>query len=401
MIRMTYIWIVLLFMSSCGDSALDTHPITRQSDSSLLDTLYFSAGEQRLVELCKLETTPKAFLLQGLQLHTLDHSVIHDCFQITFDSGSTSVAGAYSFDLVSDKGIKLISNIVIEPGAPQHTIPSFIGPKTISFKDERGAMLTVFPVDQYNNPTNKNGVVNFSSISDMSRKTQKKPDSGTYSVYDLNTDGEEKILMGASTENAHTEEHQIRVLTGCPKNIELKIAELFPVADGRQFFKAETSIMRDELGRIIENGTFVVFNTLNDRNQLYSQNQSMVVSGIASTWIKNPTKPGKYTIQASVCGEKSTKIDLELEAIIANLPYTWKENDLTVGPISSVLGQLIADGTLISFITFQNDTKYQLSKELNNGYASFNLSDLWAQDKVNSGNIELYGIPFPVVKSEE
>ncbi len=401
MIVRVYILLVFLSILSCSDCDSNIAYITKQISATSDDTITIELGEEKMIELCDFESKPKSIMLRGLHTKALNYQSEHGCLKVFVDSLSTTIAGIYSLDITTEAGIHTVSQVWVKAGKAVREIPSFIGPKTVSFKDKRGAMVTAFPVDRYNNPTHQSESLVFTSISDLDKKTANVKTQDTYAVYDIDTKRQEKILIGASSQYAHTKEHQIRILTGCPENIQIKTAELFPIADGRQFFRIETNIMKDEWGRIIENGTFVSFIILDQDSRLYAKYQGMSVSGIASVWIKNPTQAGRYYIFASVCGVQSETKQISLDALIDEVNYAWNNEQIVVGPITSALGQLVADGTLVSLSIFENNTKQEISKELRDGFVRFELDELWIDQELEEANIEIYGIQFPISKYDK
>jgi hypothetical protein len=167
------------------------------------------------------------------------------------------------------------------------------------------------------------------------------------------------------------------------------------IADGQQFFKVWTDVLKDENDQHISEGTTAKFRVLAD-NQEIAEYQAYAVNGVVSCWIKNPSIAGSFDLEVQICNQKKLIPLGQFSGLVTNFEYKWKEDYITIGPITNGLGQFIPDGSPVS-ITIEKDSIVQtIEKHLIEGYVLFGLDEFWVRDLPKNGIVEINDIFYKI-----
>lgn len=395
---------LLIMTMSCGSKTKDDNSGISYMESDIY-VQPFQAEVGDIVSLKICETAPldkiKAMFFNGFaaQKQILFQTEEFDCLTVEIDSTNTRVAGAYTVDALIGDQFMTIATVTLDPRKATGKIESFVGPKTVNYGDESGSMMTAFPVDEFHNATAAQDSVKYVSFTGSAIDSQRIVNKGTYSSIHINDLKVSKLLIGATIDKANTIEQSVRFLSGCPDNIKIDLSEVFPVADGRQFFKASTQVMKDADGTIIKDGTMVYFIISAADGQVISKFRAVAINGIASTWIKNPVYEGYYDLKVHVCNNYSEAHHLYFTDLIKEFNYEWKKekNIVKIGPVTSALDQFIPDGTPV-VASFNDGTQTQeLQAVLYDGCAVLDLDRLWMDTVPEHANITIYGRVYKIM----
>lgn len=325
-----------------------------------------------------------------------------NCLTLEIDPLKTKVAGAYTIDALLGDKLLTIATVELDSKKAVGKIESFVGPKSVNFGATSGSMITVFPVDQYHNATGKNEDVKYVFSTGDKVDSIKVKSKGTYSSTKIPDKKVSKLLMGATIDKGNTIEQSVRYLSGCPEEIIIDLNEVFPVADGRQFFKASTRIMKDAGGEIIKDGTLVYFILYDESGQEVSKFRSVAINGIAATWIKNPIYEGYYNLKVHVCSKYSKALNLYFADLVKEFNYYWKEGGKTIeiGPVISSLDQYLPDGTSVRCTFMDNDQTQTIEAIIYSGHATVNLDKLWMDKIPKQAKVSIHGRVYKINSSK-
>lgn len=398
MCRYLYILSITLLVLGCKTN--DTQPLKVLYPKNTTHRIISKkVGQDIKIKICESSIESEKVILTGLNAYyEIDHGFHNGCLYIKIDSTKLKIAGEYELSTINTSEIIHLAHITLLPEVSYGKIDSYTGPKSLSYQDRKGSMITSFPVDKYNNATGQSETYTYNVQKGEKQNRTNKVLNNTYPNFIIKKTGESKIILGANTKEANTIEHSIRTLSGCAKNVIIKTENIHPYADGRQFFKVTTKILRDPQGQIIENGTSANLYLTNEDGEIVSAYNSSVINGVVACWIKNPIYDGQYYIQAKVCNQKSNRIAIHYKPIIKEITYAWstEKNTILVGPLASTTGNLITNGTPIS-VTFPSaKVKQEIVTSTYNGFATINLNKLWTSDIPNVAAIEIYGKKFRI-----
>ena len=396
---------LLLLLFACKEESTgDIDIIYSATAVDDIDTIQLQAGLSSVLRICNQENTsdgsPSLKLMGFAVNQALKTSYEEHCIIATIDSTMIVQSGAYTIDLLVDDGYKTIAQLDVLPGTAIGKIESFIGPKTVNYGDHTGSMVTAFPVDEFHNATGDDLDTDFGISTGANSNVEQIRNKGTYSSLVIHKEKVSKVLVGAALDKGNTIEQTMRYLSGCPVSIDINLSELFPVADGRQFFKVDTDILYDPDNKIVANGTIVIFSLVDEQSSLVSKFTSFTVNGIASTWVKNPVYGGNYLLKASSCDEVLSEVPLTFRALITDFRYRWPASSTTVeiGPIVSDLGQYLPDGTPVTLFFGLNGGQ-NLESILYDGKATFDLNELWSDTTPKNGEAIVYDLSYPIKMS--
>ena len=396
----------LLLLTSCEirETEIDSLIIT-ESIASEKTAIDLTAGQAFTLDVCNdvinIDEVSDIYLIGFSQNRSLAFDILDDHLAIKIESDNTKNIGSFTIEALLNKKLVVLSHLLVKAGEPHGMIPSFVGPKTINFGSDNKSMITAFPVDEYNNPTSLKETMKFQISTGQENEIFEVSNKETYAFLDFTSMGSEKLIIGGKSGDGNTIEQSVRSLTGCPEKISVGTSQVYPVADGRQFFKVTTGILKDSNNDIIENGTVVTIVMKKIDNQQISKYRSIAVNGIGTAWIRNPIYSGDYEILVNVCEEWSSIVGIHFSELITEFNYSWEGgmNSIRIGPISSVLNQYVPNGTplIASFDT--TDGTQSLSTSFYNGFADIDISKLWIDKLPESAVINIYGKTYKINKS--
>jgi len=156
-------------------------------------------------------------------------------------------------------------------------------------------------------------------------------------------------------------------------DFKIESLNLHPYADNRHYSRIRTTKILDRYDNQVPDGTLITFN-VKDQSKVVGSYKAMTIDGIANVYIKNPGETAKWKIQAHIDNRSfSNTISLKYKQNLKSIAHNYDSftNTLTVGPLNSVLGQYIPDGTVVSL----SIDELTVTKECLDGFAIFPLLD--------------------------
>ena len=134
---------------------------------------------------------------------------------------------------------------------------SFHGPKSLFINDDNESMLVVIPRDEFDNPSPSS--IDFKSIKEGKLQYEKVSHTSNLVSYTTFPSPQKKTkqILSASRGQTSIREQQLIAKSGIPKEIEIKLIEHFPFADGRQYFQLSSNPIVDDNGELVEDGTLI------------------------------------------------------------------------------------------------------------------------------------------------
>ena len=122
-------------------------------------------------------------------------------------------------------------------------------------------------------------------------------------------------------------------------------------ADGNQMISFSTSKLVDQFNNTISDGTQVHFSIETGNGQILSS-WAAVVEGVATAKLLHPEASDEWKITAFISGAAMSNT-LKIKFLPAfsdfSINVSKKDNEISVGPIHSFLGQWIPDGFPVEF----------------------------------------------------
>lgn len=265
----------------------------------------------------------------------------------------------------------------IMPLAGDSLIESYLGPKTIMVGGKEKTMLTNVTTDKYGNAISDGSLVNYSV---------RYPTEQAYTI-GINTDHlvsfvqlwskdvTGKIIIGANNNGASIREQEVRVTPGFPQKFTIELIEWFPYADSRQTVWLRSSVIKDDHDNVVADGTMVSYLVM-DGLDVINEYKSFTVGGISNVFIENPKIESRWEVLAKTDDQnKSNVIALDFQSNIENVAFDYnrRAHSISVGPITSELGQFINDGTEVSLTIKKGEDEIRLENEALDGFCEFKL----------------------------
>lgn len=288
--------------------------------------------------------------------------------------------GVVSYTLLCESGdlyegeIRIISNTKTKVH-----LESYIGPPSIIAGGEDYTMQIIIPTDSYDNPLPDSTAVlirhQFLNIEKESI-LQSKNMMGWANIFSYDQSG--RILLFSKVGETVSKEFSVDVFPSLPENFEISSNRKHAYADGNQITEFITSILKDEYGNIISDGSLVKF-VIKDVKGLMLHTQGSTVNGQAVGKILHPDHKDTWQIKAYVLGmAESNTLTIAYTQVLDDFKVKFGNDnrEITIGPLISFMEQLTPDGTIVKIDIFKDnqkiDTKVKTSSQ---GFVRFLLQD--------------------------
>ena len=258
-------------------------------------------------------------------------------------------------------------------------LESYIGPPSIIAGGNDYTMPVIIPTDIYDNPLPDSTVVSLNHQFLSNEKEEivyTKDIIGWKNIFSYDQSG--RLLLSTKVKETSSKEFSIVVFPALPEDFQITAERKHAYADGNQITEFITSMLKDEYGNIISNGTLVTFQIKNKKGVLL-KTQASTIRGIATAKILHPDHEDSWEIKAFVSGiAESNTIQIEYESVLHDFKVQFSENnrEIMVGPLVSFMEQLIPDGaTVILRISQEGDLIDTKMKTSSNGVVRFKVSE--------------------------
>lgn len=276
-------------------------------------------------------------------------------------------------------GNSLSGKFTINSKQETESLETYLGPPSIEAGGTDYSMLVVIPTDIHDNPLADSTKVivkhqfldnqNHDDIIIKNRMAYKNIFSETKTG---------RILVSSECLGFNSKEYTVNVLPAIPTDFTISHHRNHDYADGNQITTFSTSIIKDKLGNIVSDGTYVEF-FISNNSKYILKTFGTTINGIATAKMIHPDHEDTWTIKAFIEGmAESNQIELIYNPIISDFKVVFSENDrtITVGPLKSFMNQMVPDGLDVILSVYENDKKLQtLTKSSFEGFATFKLDN--------------------------
>lgn len=334
----------------------------------------------------------------------LSETVEDGKIQFTTPTLITEKIGDYEINLMygEESILKDSLNVYTQPKEIDY-IESYFGPRIILAGGQDFSMLTVIPVDEYDNPMPDDTHI---EVHENFKELQKQHEQYTFDFvsykrfYSYDQTG--KITVSMNSDNGvTTKEKTSDIYPYTPKDFVIEQSKEHNFADGNEVVSIKTSIIEDIYGNTIQNGTMVHYQIVTGSGKQLAA-YAKTVKGIATTKIQHPYTQDSWTIQAFIPGlSESNTLEIEFEQIAYDFPVTFfKENrKVVVGPIKSYMGQLLPNGTAVTLTLIHEGKTTEITQYTVGAMTTFLLRDFYYPSGEHQMTIETLGLTKKFTKT--
>ncbi len=269
--------------------------------------------------------------------------------------------GKVSYALYAQSKILYQSDFFIEANTqtPIH-LESYIGPPSIVAGGEDYTMQVVVPSDAYDNtlPDSTAIIVKHQFLDRIQeRKIVSNDMMGWTNIFSYDQSGQ--LLLSSQVGETYSKEHAIKVFPAMPEDFTIAYSRKHKYADGNQVVDFTTSVIRDQYGNIVSDGTMVNFIVKNENGSMLHA-QGSTINGQALAKMLHPDHEDSWQVKAYVYGMgESNTISFSFSQVVNDFEvhYTKGNREITIGPLKSFMGQLMPDGAVVKMNIYKDDKK--------------------------------------------
>lgn len=307
------------------------------------------------------------------------------------------IVGPCYWELINRNKTYLTGEIYIYANPTNKTlIESYLGPPSILAGGRDYSMMVIVPTDLYDNPVNTGTPIDFSyhyEHKKMDRELFTKDLIGWTTIFSGMETG--RILTYSSSNGTSSKEFTTIVRPNKATDFTISYDRVHDFADGNQVITFTTSIIKDDYGNVVSDGTLVNFTIIDsDGKQLNCIGTTL--SGIAKGKMLHPVKREFWTIKAFVSGTaESNSISVDFKKAIYDYEVTYTEGNrnIKVGALKSFMNQLVPDGLPVLLYINKDDRLLEIKNTTSlDGIATFFLSSDFFEDGEYKLTVEVAGI---------
>lgn len=340
---------------------------------------------------------PQLFIIHSYGKTVLDATVEKGNYIFKIPENYCNKTGEVSWFLINENETRNSGTFEILPNDETKTvIENYLGPRTILAGGKEFTMMVTVPTDSLDNPKkeNTNVILKYQFLQNVTNLNLKTKDFiAWYDIYSPTKSG--KMLVSSECNKVATKEIETEIYPNIASNFTINYTRNHEFADGNQITNFKTSIIKDQYGNVVSDGTLVSF-IIKTKNNLMLKTFGTTLNGIASAQILHPDHQEMYSVKGFVTGiAESNSITINYKSIISKFDFSFsnKNRTLTVGPIKSFMNQLIPDGIKVLVTVFHQDKLVTtLREDTSKGIATFELSEDFYKEKNYRFEITTLGI---------
>lgn len=306
-------------------------------------------------------------------------------------------SGIVSWFLINGNEKVLNGTFEIIPNDKTETIiENYLGPRSILAGEKEFSMMVAVPTDGFDNPKAENTpvIIKHQFLQNITTTNVKTKDFiAWFDIYSPTKSG--KLLVSTECEATTTREIETEIYPNIAINFTIYFTRNHDFADGNQITNFTTSIIKDEFGNTVSDGTMVSY-IIKTKNNLVLKTFGTTINGIATAKMLHPDHPDLYTVKGFITGiAESNSLVIDYKPIISTFKYRFSEQNriLTVGPIKSFMDQLVPDGIKVVVKVYHNNNLLTtLQEDTSKGVAKFNFSADFYKEKNYRFDITTLGI---------
>jgi len=394
--KKTYLYFICLICISYN--SLGQNETTKRDHIQLISTKsQYVAGSKIVLRFSSLEKNSPVLYCSTNYGSTLLKAKIVTSGIISYEIPLyiSNKSGTINWNL-SNKG-SLISGVLnITPKTTVKSMETYLGPPSIEAGGRDFTMIVVIPTDSLDNPLKPNTPVLVKQqflANEIS--TQIKTDQliAFKNIYSPNSSG--RMILSSESFGENSKEYDVNIVPAIPTNFTISAKRNHKYADGNQITSLSTSIIKDSLGNIVSDGTYVDF-FIRTKNQTILKTSGTTIQGIATAKMIHPDQEAQWTVKAYVEGiSESNLIHIKYTQVITDYDVLFSEENrtLTVGPLKSFMDQMIPDGLLVQLTVLKGDKKKGIiTKTSKDGFVKFKLAPGIYKKDIYNFKIQTAGI---------
>ena len=251
------------------------------------------------------------------------------------------------------------------------TVENYVGPRSIIANERDYTMLVSIPVDSLDNMLPDQTVVQMSKQFKGDITSTKKEIKSGFAWQRIPaplTTG--RLITGSTLQQISSKELVVDIFPDIAVPFKITKSSNHNYADGNEIIIEEneynripiaripimiktskcnlhkkTDQIKDSHGNIMTDGTLVTFFIKDDHDNSW-QTTASTVNGYAFAKALHPQAPSTWTVKGVINGMvESPELNITFKSIIDKIPFSFSENKtVTIGPLTSYLGQLVPDG---------------------------------------------------------
>ncbi|WP_445453765.1 hypothetical protein [Flavobacterium sp. 25HG05S-40] len=336
---------------------------------------------------------PQLYLIHSYGKTLLDATFEKGNYVFKMPENYCQKTGTISWFLVNNNNNTTNSGTfeIIPNDKTKTVIENYLGPRTILAGGKEFTMMVTVPTDSFDNPKTDNTSVGLKyqflqNVTSLDLKT--KDFIAWYEIYSPSKSG--KMLVSTESNTIMSKEIETEVYPNIATNFTINYTRNHEYADGNQVTHFSTSIIKDQFGNTVSDGTMVSY-IIKTKTNMVLKTFGTTINGIASAQILHPDHQDIYLVKGYVTGiAESNSIVINYKPIISSFNYSFsnKNRTLIIGPIKSFMNQLVPDGIKVVVKVFnQNKQVTSLQAETSKGMATFELAEDFY--KANSYHFEI------------
>ena len=308
-------------------------------------------------------------------------------------------SGVVNWKFIDEGNVILKGKFTISSdNSSKTTIESYLGPNSIQAGNTDFSMLVVIPTDIFDNPLSNNTAVNISNqfLETINSKEEKTNNFIAWQNI-LSKEKSGTILVSSFCNGINSKELTTNVYPSNPADFQLFYDRNHEYADGNQLTELSTSIIKDEFGNTVADGTLINFIITTNENNLLKTRAS-TINGIATAKMLHPEKETVWKVRGLVTGlAESNEMVISYKSVLKDFEVLLSEDNriIIIGPLKSFMNQLVPDGITVRLSIFSDgklvETMVKTSFE---GKVMFYLDPEFYIENSYSFKIEALGISY-------
>lgn len=319
---------------------------------------------------------PQLFIIHSYGKTLLEGTIKKGNYAFKIPENYAKKTGTVSWFLILGNETLMKGTFEIIPNDKTETIiENYLGPRSILAGGKEFSMMVSVATDGFDNPKAENTAVTIKHqfLQNLTVTDLKTKDFiAWFDIYSPTKSG--KMLVSTQCESTVTKEIETEIYSNIPTDFTINFTRNHEFADGNQITNFTTSIIKDEFGNTVSDGTLVSF-IIKTKNNLVLKTFGTTINGVAAAKILHPDQPDIYTVKGYITGiAESNSMVIDYKRIISSFNFGFSEQNrtLTVGPIKSFMNQLVPDGIKVVVKVIHDDKLMAtLQEDSSKGIAKF------------------------------
>ena len=262
----------------------------------------------------------------------------------------TKHAGVVGWQLLSGVEPLQKGEFTLKPDSARlGELENYLGPRSIAANPRDYTMLVSLPTDYLDNmlPDSTLLTMNHQFKNEIVRTPKQLKDGFAWTRIPAPLRSG-RLTTGSVLGTSASRELVADVYPDTAVNFDLEIDQTHNYADGNAIISFKTSQIKDVHGNVMPDGTLVYFYMSDTQNKHWKVTAS-TINGYAFAKALHPEFPVTWAVEAVIKGiAQSPVLSISFQSILEEIPFSIENRTLTIGPLTSYMGQLLPDGIRIA-----------------------------------------------------